>query len=89
MPRSAVVFIHPADLPGPVVPGVLPFAADFLLNTTRAAYLLVGNGIRRKFTNIRFILSHAGAVGKHAVNPEMRSPDATDLPPRYSPSSRH
>jgi len=23
--RSAVVFIHPADLPGPTVPGVLPF----------------------------------------------------------------
>ncbi|GKT34235.1 2-amino-3-carboxymuconate-6-semialdehyde decarboxylase like protein, partial [Aduncisulcus paluster] len=38
--RSAVVFIHPADLPGPAVDGVLPFAADFLLDTTRAAYLL-------------------------------------------------
>jgi predicted TIM-barrel fold metal-dependent hydrolase len=32
--RSAVVFIHPADLPGPTVPGVAPFAADFLLDTT-------------------------------------------------------
>jgi 6-methylsalicylate decarboxylase len=58
--RSAVVFIHPADLPGPTVPGVAPFAADFLLDTTRAAYLLVRNGIRRKHSNIRFILSHAG-----------------------------
>ena len=27
--RSAVVFIHPADLPGPAVDGVAPFAADF------------------------------------------------------------
>ena len=27
--RSAVVFIHPADLPGPTVPGVAPFVADF------------------------------------------------------------
>ncbi|WP_100521039.1 amidohydrolase family protein [Mycobacteroides abscessus] len=64
--RSAVVFIHPADLPGPTVPGVLPFAADFLLDTTRAAYLLVRNGIRRKYPNIRFILSHAGGFVPYA-----------------------
>lgn len=64
--RSAVVFIHPADLPGPVVPGVLPFAADFLLDTTRAAYLLVRNEVRRKYPNIRFILSHAGGFVPYA-----------------------
>jgi predicted TIM-barrel fold metal-dependent hydrolase len=61
-----VVFIHPADLPGPAVPGVAPFAADFLLDTTRAAYLLVRNGIRRKYPNIRFILSHAGGFVPYA-----------------------
>jgi len=43
--RAAVVFIHPADPPAPTVPGVAPFAADFLLDTTRAAYLLVRNGV--------------------------------------------
>jgi len=64
--RAAVVFIHPADLPGPTVPGVAPFAADFLLDTTRAAYLLVRNGIRRKYPNIRFILSHAGGFVPYA-----------------------
>lgn len=64
--RSAVAFIHPADLPGPTVPGVAPFAADFLLDTTRAAYLLVRNGIRRKYPNIRFILSHAGGFVPYA-----------------------
>ncbi|WKG05408.1 amidohydrolase family protein [Mycolicibacterium sp. HK-90] len=64
--RRAVVFIHPADLPGPTVPGVLPFAADFLLDTTRAAYLLVRNGIRRKYPNIKFILSHAGGFVPYA-----------------------
>ena len=66
--RSAVVFIHPADLPGPTVPGVAPFAADFLLDTTRAAYLLVRNGIRRKYPNIRFILSHAGGFVPSAAH---------------------
>jgi 6-methylsalicylate decarboxylase len=64
--RSAVVFVHPADLPGPTVPGVAPFAADFLLDTTRAAYLLVRNGIRRKYPNIKFILSHAGGFVPYA-----------------------
>jgi predicted TIM-barrel fold metal-dependent hydrolase len=66
--RSAVVFVHPAELPGPSVPGVAPFAADFLLDTTRAAYLLVCNGIRRRYPNIRFILSHAGGFVPYACH---------------------
>lgn len=66
--RSAVAFIHPADLPSPTVPGVVPFAADFLLDTTRAAYLLVRNGIRRKYPNIKFILSHAGGFVPYAAH---------------------
>jgi 6-methylsalicylate decarboxylase len=45
---------------------VAPFAADFLLDTTRAAYLLVRNGIRRRYPNIRFILSHAGGFVPYA-----------------------
>ncbi len=64
--RSAVVLIHPGELPGPKVPGVVPFAADFLLDTTRAAYLLVRNGIRTRYPNIRFILSHAGGFVPYA-----------------------
>ena len=64
--RSAVVFVHPADLPGPAVPGVMPFATDFLLDTTRAAYLLVRNGIRQRYPNIRFILGHAGGFVPYA-----------------------
>ncbi|OMC21364.1 amidohydrolase family protein [Mycobacterium sp. SP-6446] len=64
--RSAVVFIHPAELPGPAVEGILPFAADFLLDTTRAAYLLVRNEIRRRYPNIKFILSHAGGFVPYA-----------------------
>ena len=64
--RSAVVFIHPADLPGLTVSGIPPFAADFLLDTTRAAYLLVRNGIRTRYPKIRFILSHAGGFVPYA-----------------------
>ena len=64
--RSAVVFIHPAEPPGPTVDGIPPFATDFLLDTTRAAYLLVRNGICRKYPNIKFILSHAGGFVPYA-----------------------
>jgi predicted TIM-barrel fold metal-dependent hydrolase len=64
--RSTVVFIHPGDMPGPTVPGVVPFATDFLLDTSRAAYLLVRNGIRRKYPNIKFVLSHAGGFVPYA-----------------------
>ncbi len=65
--RSAVVFIHPAELPGPAIPGVTPWASDFLLDTTRAAYLLVRNGIRERYPNIRFILSHGGGFVPYAA----------------------
>lgn len=64
--RSAVVFVHPADLPGPAVADIPPFAADFLLDTTRAAYLLVRNGIRARYPKIRFLLSHAGGFVPYA-----------------------
>lgn len=64
--RCAVVFIHPADLPGPAVDGVLPFATDFLLDTARAAYLLVRNEVRRNYPDIKFILSHAGGFVPYA-----------------------
>ncbi|WP_329288671.1 amidohydrolase family protein [Streptomyces pseudovenezuelae] len=63
---GAVVFVHPADLPAPPVDGIPPFAADFLLDTTRAAYLLVRSGVVRSRPGIRFILSHAGGFVPYA-----------------------
>ncbi|MBN7437641.1 amidohydrolase family protein [Mycobacteroides abscessus subsp. abscessus] len=64
--RSAVVFIHPNALPAAPPDGVPPFAVDFLLDTTRAAYLLVHNGIRARFPNTHFILSHGGGFVPYA-----------------------
>jgi predicted TIM-barrel fold metal-dependent hydrolase len=66
--RSGVVLVHPARLPGPDVPGVPAFAADFLLDTTRAAYLLVRNGVITRYPRIRFILSHAGGFVPYAAH---------------------
>lgn len=64
--RRAVVFVHPADLPAPAVEHIPPFAADFLLDTTRAACLLVRSGVPRTYPGIRFVLSHAGGFVPYA-----------------------
>jgi predicted TIM-barrel fold metal-dependent hydrolase len=66
--RSAVAFVHPATLPGPPVDGIPPFAADFLLDTSRAAYNLVRNDVIRRFPRIHFILSHAGGFVPYAAH---------------------
>ncbi|MEV0663795.1 amidohydrolase family protein [Actinomadura luteofluorescens] len=66
--RSAVVFVHPAELPAPAVPGLPPFAADFLLDTTRAAANLVLHGIPRRHPNLKIILSHAGGFLPYAAH---------------------
>jgi 6-methylsalicylate decarboxylase len=66
--RAAVVLVHPADLPGPAVPGIPPFAADFLLDTTRAAFNLVRHDVPRRFPGIRFILGHAGGFVPYAAH---------------------
>lgn len=66
--RAAVVLIHPGDLPCQAVSGIAPSAADFLLDTTRAAYLLVRNHIRRRYPNIKFILSHGGGFAPYATH---------------------
>lgn len=58
--RHAVVFVHPSQLPAPPVPGIPPFAADFLLDTTRAAINIARSGWLERFPNVRIILSHAG-----------------------------
>ncbi|WP_433462663.1 amidohydrolase family protein [Spirillospora sp. CA-128828] len=66
--RSAVVLVHPAELPAPAVPGLPPFAADFLLDTTRAAANLVLHGIPRRHPGLKIILSHAGGFLPYAAH---------------------
>ena len=66
--RGAVAFIHPNDLPGPSIDGIPPYAADFLLDTTRAGFLLVRNEVVRRYPRIKFILSHAGGFVPYAAH---------------------
>lgn len=57
---------HSADLAASQSDRLGFFAVDFLLDTSRAAYLLVRNGIRHEYPNIKFILSHAGGFVPYA-----------------------
>jgi predicted TIM-barrel fold metal-dependent hydrolase len=66
--RGALVLVHPAELLGPVVPGLAPPVVDFLLDTTRAAVNLVLRGAASRFPNVRMILSHAGGFLPYAAH---------------------
>jgi 6-methylsalicylate decarboxylase len=65
--RDAVIFVHPTAPAGPPVPGVPPFVADFLLDTTRAAVNLVRHGVTARYPSLRIILSHAGGFVPYAA----------------------
>lgn len=64
--RAAVVFVHPSTLPGPSVDDIPPFAADFLLDTTRAAFRLVRHDFVRRYPNVKILLAHAGGFVPYA-----------------------
>lgn len=65
--RHAVVFVHPQGLPGGAIDGIPAYAADFLLDTTRAALNLARHGVLTRYPNIRFILSHGGGFIPYAA----------------------
>ncbi|MFC9358870.1 amidohydrolase family protein [Rhodococcus sp. NPDC057014] len=78
--RGAVVFVHPSHLPADPVPGLPPYAADFLLDTTRAALNLARSGCMDRFPNLKVILSHAGGFLPYAAQrtANVASPQGTD-----------
>ena len=65
--RKAVVFVHPSELPAPPVPGIPPFVADFLLDTTRAGINMCRQGWMTRYPNVRIILSHGGGFIPYAA----------------------
>jgi len=66
--RQAVVFVHPSVLPGlDAVPGIPPFVADFLLDTTRAAVNMARSGTLERCPDVRIILAHAGGFVPYAA----------------------
>jgi predicted TIM-barrel fold metal-dependent hydrolase len=78
--RKTVVFVHPSDLPGPSVEGIPPFAADFLLDTTRAAIHYAKSGGLERYPDLKIILSHGGGFVPYAAERIARicSPDGSN-----------
>jgi predicted TIM-barrel fold metal-dependent hydrolase len=78
--RRAVVFVHPGALAGPEVPGIPAFAADFLLDTTRAALSYARSGSLERYPDLKVILSHAGGFVPYAAERMARicSPDGAN-----------
>ena len=67
--RHARVFVHPSHLHDVEPPrGLPPFAADFLLDTTRAAIRMAGSGTLERCPNLAIILSHAGGFVPYAAH---------------------
>jgi len=65
--RSAVINIHPTELPGisprsPAIAGVPSFLCDYPLDTTRAAVNMTHKGTLDRFPNVSFILPHGGGL---------------------------
>ncbi len=77
--RKAVIFVHPSILPAQEVPGIPAFAADFLLDTTRAAINLVKGGTMQRCPDLKIILSHGGGFVPYAAERIARicAPDST------------
>ena len=75
--RHAVVFMHPSFLPGPSVEGIPSYAADFLLDTTRAALSYAKSGALERYPHLKVILSHGGGFLPYAAERVARvcSPD--------------
>jgi predicted TIM-barrel fold metal-dependent hydrolase len=65
--RRAVIFLHPSALSGPEIPGIPPFAADFLLDTVRAAINYARRGCLERYPNLKLILSHGGGFVPYAA----------------------
>ncbi|MQA16455.1 MAG: amidohydrolase family protein [Pseudonocardiaceae bacterium] len=66
--RGSVLFIHPTHPPGPLVDGVPPMIADFLLDTVRAACKLAQAHVMSTYHQARFLLSHGGGFLPYAVD---------------------
>jgi predicted TIM-barrel fold metal-dependent hydrolase len=65
--RHAVIFAHPSELWGSQAKEIPPYAADFLLDTTRAALNMAKPGFFERFPHLKIILSHGGGFVPYAA----------------------
>ena len=66
--RAAVVFIHPAKPPIPIIEDIPGPIVDYPFDTTRTAVQLVLNGVVARSPRVSIILSHAGGFVPYAAH---------------------
>jgi aminocarboxymuconate-semialdehyde decarboxylase len=64
--RKATVFVHPGKPAIPLIDGIPGPIVDYPFDTTRTAVQLVLNGVLRRHSDVRIILSHAGGFLPYA-----------------------
>jgi 6-methylsalicylate decarboxylase len=81
--RAAVVFIHPAKPPIPIIEGIPGPIVDYPFDTTRTAVQLVLNGVVARSPRVKIILSHAGGFVPYAAHrfAELAPVVRSDTPP--------
>ncbi|MDH6709473.1 putative TIM-barrel fold metal-dependent hydrolase [Kitasatospora sp. MAA19] len=67
--------MHPSQLPGPAVPGVPAYVADYLLDTTRAVVNLVRHRVLTRHPGLRVILAHGGGFLPYASHRVAHAPN--------------
>ena len=65
--RGAVVFVHPAQPPLPLLEGTPAPLADYVFDTTRTALNMALNGVMTRFPAMKVILSHGGGFLPYAA----------------------
>lgn len=65
--RSAVVFVHPAQPPMPLLKGTPAPLADYVFDTTRTALNMALNGVMSRYRDMKVILSHGGGFLPYAA----------------------
>lgn len=65
--RAAVVFVHPAQPPMPLLEGTPAPMADYVFDTTRTALNMTLNGVMSRYRAMKVILSHGGGFLPYAA----------------------
>ncbi|MEV8066850.1 amidohydrolase family protein [Streptomyces sp. NPDC085995] len=66
--RKAVVFLHPAQPPLPLLHDTAGPLVDYVYDTTRAAVDLVLGGVLRRHPDVKIILAHGGGFLPYAAH---------------------
>jgi predicted TIM-barrel fold metal-dependent hydrolase len=88
--RKTIVYSHPTDPAccGGLIPNLVPNTIEYGTDTTRNIMSLVVSGAAAKYTDIRFIFSHAGGTMPFLIERIIGKEEANNLAAPAKPNSR-